>query len=131
MVWHSKYETGNEQIDNQHKEIFGLVDKLVEASSASPDEIKDAIDFLVNYTATHFAYEEKLMDESAYPMAQTHKKQHSNFVATVGALEIRVLKETNMAFNMTDIKHIVVNWLVDHVLGSDKSLADHYRKWVK
>lgn len=130
MAWHPKYETGNTHIDNQHKEIFRLAYQVIDASYTSQGDIKAAIDFLTNYTATHFEHEEKLMDESAYPVAGIHKKQHSDFVAAVKELAKRVSCETNGAKNRTDIEDVAINWLVDHVLGSDKVMADHYRKWA-
>ena len=130
MAWQTKYETGNAQIDDQHKEIFKLVSQIVDTNYTSADKIKSAIDFLTNYAATHFEYEEKLMDESAYPMAHVHKKQHYDFVSAVEALVKRVSSESDDAKNRADIEIVALNWLADHVLGSDKVMADHYRKWA-
>ena len=70
------------------------------------------------------------MDESAYPMALIHKKQHSDFVAAVEGLARRVSGETSGEKNRADIEDVAINWLIDHVLGSDKVMADHYRKWA-
>ena len=130
MVWESKYETGNEQIDSEHKELFRLVENVVAKSYTDPGQIKSAVDFLTNYATTHFRNEEMLMEESAYPIAHIHRKQHSDFVVAVVALVKRVLNESDGAKNRADIEEVVINWLVDHVLGSDKIMADHYRKWA-
>ena len=130
MAWHTKFETGNTQIDNQHKEIFTLVGQIIDANYTCQGKIKAAIDFLTNYAVTHFEYEERLMDESVYPMAHIHKKQHSDFVASVAALAKRVSNENDDVKNRADIEEVAFNWLVDHVLGSDKVMASHYRKWA-
>ena len=131
MVWNKSYETGNEKVDNEHKEIFRLVQEVIDATldSDSVGKIEEAVDFLANYTLSHFKHEEGLMDESNYPAAPVHKKQHENFVTEVLALRERVLNESDSEKRSTDVKKVIINWLADHVLGSDKLMANHYRNW--
>ena len=125
MLWNETYETGNTQVDSEHQEIFKLVQNVLDASvSNEAAKIEETVDFLANYTVNHFKNEERLMEESNYPDMPIHKKQHDNFVATV--LELRAnLKDTKSQ----DIERIVINWLTDHVLGSDKLMANHYRNF--
>lgn len=132
MVWHKKYETGNEQVDNEHKEIFMLVQKVIDAAFDDNDsKIEETLDFLANYTVSHFRHEEAIMDESSYPEAPLHKKQHSDFVNEVVALSERVKNETDGRKNSLDISNVLVDWLINHVLGSDKIMASHYRQWAE
>ncbi|MCL2398382.1 MAG: hemerythrin family protein [Defluviitaleaceae bacterium] len=130
MIWHKNYETGNIQVDNEHKEIFKMVQSVMEATFDSEEsKIESTIDFLANYTVNHFKHEERLMEESNYPSMPVHKKQHDDFVIEVLDLRERVKSESSSDKNSLEIKKVIVNWLVDHVLGSDKIMADHYRKW--
>ena len=130
MIWNEKYETGNTQVDNEHKEIFKLAQNVIEASFDSEEvQIEVALGFLASYTITHFKNEERLMMESDYPDMAVHKKQHDDFIIEVTALIERVKKESDTSKNNSDAKKVIVNWLTDHVLGSDKVMADHYRKW--
>ena len=132
MVWHEKYETGNRVVDDEHKEIFRLVQRVIDAAFDNREEkIETTIDFLANYTVNHFKHEEELMDESDYPETDIHKKQHSDFVQQVVSLRERVKNETDSAKSNIDINNVIVNWLTDHVLGSDKLMASHYRNWSK
>ena len=128
MIWTATYETGNTQVDNEHKEIFTLVQKLLDSVN---DEalITSTMDFLANYAVNHFRNEEHLMTESSYPDMAVHKKQHDDFVQEVLALFDRVKNESDTEKKSMDIEKVIVNWLIDHVLGSDKVMADHYRKW--
>ncbi|MCL2189601.1 MAG: hemerythrin family protein [Defluviitaleaceae bacterium] len=130
MLWNTSYETGNTQVDEEHKEIFRLVETLIKAAGGE-DSVESTIDFLAGYTVNHFKHEEKLMKESAYSMMPIHKKQHEDFVAQVLALRERVLNETDPEKNNADIQKIIINWLTDHVLGSDKLMANHYRAWAE
>ena len=132
MLWHEKYETGNEQVDTEHKEIFMLVQKVIDAAFDDvSDKIGTTLDFLASYAVNHFANEEKIMDESSYPQAAIHKKQHSDFVQDFLALKERVSKETDNTKNSLEINKVIVDWLTEHVLGSDKIMANYYKTWVK
>ena len=130
MMWEAKYETGNTQVDNEHKEIFKLVQKLIEVKVENEAEnVTATIDFLANYTINHFNHEEELMKESSYPAIDIHKKQHGDFLSQVVALRARVIEEADIEVSIIDIKKVIINWLIDHVLGSDKIMANHYRNW--
>jgi hemerythrin-like metal-binding protein len=130
MEWSREYETGNAQVDTEHKQIFVLVQNVMDAAMGTGDaDVKSTIDFLAGYTVDHFAHEERLMEESGYPKYAVHKKKHDDFVQEVLALRERVLNETDNEANLLDITTVVVSWLTDHVLGSDMTMAHHYRDW--
>ena len=131
MLWNEKYETGNEQVDTEHKEIFALIQKVIDSTTSGEESaFEDTFDFLAGYTVNHFKHEERLMEESSYPHMAVHKKQHDDFVVEVLALRERVLKEADQEKNGAELKKTVVNWVTDHVLGSDKVMASHYRSWL-
>jgi len=128
MKWHESYETGNAMVDKDHKELFGLVNDLINTSFSNQSaKAVDAIDFLSGYVLRHFANEERLMDESDYPDSAVHKKQHSDFVAVVTDYRTR-LESGKSDDIMLEVNKAVVEWLSGHVLGSDKALAVHYRE---
>ena len=131
MVWSSKYMTGNAIVDNDHKQIFALVkDVLDQKFDTREKKIDSVIDFLARYTAKHFDNEEKLMDECNYVKSAEHKKQHTDFLAEVGRLQAKIAKEGTKDIDISIVVNdTVVTWLVQHVLGSDKLLADFYRDW--
>ena len=142
-LWNSAYETGNELVDNDHKEIFELVEQVLTSSFKSrKDKVKTAIEFLANYVVRHFANEEQLMDESGYPRTDEHKKEHSDFLEVATQLYEKFLNnefslgeyenedDDDLHFSL-EINKTVVGWLTKHVMGSDRSLADHYRKWTE
>ena len=130
MEWNKRYETGNEVVDSEHKEIFRLVKEVLNDVFASNQEsISTSMDFLTGYVLRHFGHEESLMDESAYPEARRHKSQHQLFAQRVTNLIEKIKKENDDMQMSVEINETIVNWLVEHVLGSDKMLADYYKKW--
>jgi len=130
MLWRSTYETGNEVVDNDHKEIFDMVDRILEGDFTDrPDKIKTSVDFLTTYVGKHFANEENLMNESNYPKTDVHRKQHGDFVKTVGKLMEKIEGNLESIDLSLEINQTIVDWLAEHVMGSDKDLADHYKIW--
>ena len=85
LHWSSDLDTGIEVIDKQHRRI---VDYLNELNSAN--EIGDSkatghvLQELVDYTLTHFAFEEELQERAAYPFLKAHKRVHEIFTKRVG-----------------------------------------------
>ena len=130
MLWNSNYEVGNAQVDSEHKEIFGMVDKLLaDDFSGRPDKIKTTVDFLAGYVVRHFDHEESLMSESEYPDTGAHMKQHRDFIATVGDLVARIEGNLDSIDLSLEVNKVIVDWLAEHVMGSDKVMINYYRKW--
>jgi len=132
MVWSAEYETGNDLVDKDHKQIFELVKNVLDGAYLNRKEKVDmAIGFLAEYTLRHFANEERLMKESSYPGMDEHKRQHSDFAESVILLQKKVKDEGDSMDLSIEINRAVVDWLVKHVLGSDKRFTTHYKNWLK
>ena len=130
MLWNSNYEIGNAVVDGEHKEIFGMVDKLLaDDFTGRPDKIKSIIDFLAGYVVRHFDHEEQLMDESDYPDKDNHVMQHRAFMRAVEAFVKKIEGNLDSIDLSLEVNKIIVEWLANHVMGSDKALVDHYRVW--
>ena len=73
--------TGNEMIDNQHKELIGKIAALEEACETNRDKATAVklLNYLADYTDFHFQAEEKLQEEMSYPGFAEHKTQHEEF----------------------------------------------------
>ena len=130
MLWSTKYLTGNKEIDNDHKEIFAMVKDIIDQNFIDRGEkITKVMEFLAQYTIRHFAREEALMKESNYPDIEEHKQQHAEFVKAIGAL-IEKIKTQGDTINISiEVNDTAVGWLVSHVLGSDKKMAEYYKEW--
>ncbi|MCL2224284.1 MAG: bacteriohemerythrin [Defluviitaleaceae bacterium] len=139
-LWSAKFATGNTVVDNDHMEIFKLVEDVMESSIKDGKEKNEtAINFLAQYVVGHFKREENLMAESDYPNTAAHTKEHNDFMEVAKQLK-EDFDDGGYAFGELEmhpdtmhlskvINDTVVGWLTTHVMGSDKDLADHYRKW--
>ena len=131
MLWSKSFETGNELVDEQHKEIFRLVQQVLDATAFEnrKQQIETALDFLSGYAVRHFSSEEALMHDCNYPKFEEHKSQHDNFVKEVVAFMERVKIEGGTISVSETINNFVVVWLKDHIMASDKAMADYYKSW--
>ena len=130
MLWNENYLVGNEIVDKDHKEIFGMVDRLLEDDfEGRPDKIKTVVGFLADYVGRHFKNEEKLMVESGYRRMAEHIKQHQDFVKTVEAFVAKIEGDLDNINLSMQVNEVIVDWLAEHVMISDKAMIDHYKKW--
>lgn len=123
--------TGNEMIDEQHKELIGKIDKLLVCCEEGGGKIQaiKMLDFLAEYTEYHFGEEEKLQEEVAYPGIEEHKKNHAEFKKAVEELHEMLSEEEGPsdAF-VAAVKKNVVDWLFNHIKNLDKALATFVQK---
>lgn len=120
ITWNSSYAIGVAEIDNQHKKIVDLINKLHDAISAGSQDatIKSVYNELVSYTFTHFTYEESLMRKANYNDLADHLDVHKSIIARVKGLQSKYVSGDVSALNET--LEFLKNWLFKHIAGTDK-----------
>ena len=130
FIWDDSYLLGNDQVDAQHRQLFDLVNSLVQscADGSNTEKVKKTLDFLVNYTVQHFDDEEALQIQCNYPDYEKHKQLHEDFKPVVAKL-IQRFEECGSSEKLCiDIKTIVVKWLAHHILTEDKKISEFIGK---
>lgn len=128
VQWDPALALGHAEIDSQHKELFRRFGALVEAmEGGDPRDVGLLFDFLGEYVVKHFAAEEQVMADTAYPGATVHVAAHARFVREYG--ELRSLFETAGATHGVVVKTRtwIEDWLRAHIAGVDQALARHLR----
>ena len=66
LSWKDEYNTGNEEIDNEHKKLIGIINQLITMAYHDTGLAAETatLDELVTFTASHIEHEEKLMQEN-------------------------------------------------------------------
>ncbi|PKQ16472.1 MAG: hypothetical protein CVT67_04895 [Actinobacteria bacterium HGW-Actinobacteria-7] len=126
--WDPSLETGNEQIDEQHKGIFELARKLHEAcETCTPegDEIADAVYGLSDYVVQHFADEEALMEAARYPELSVHRGMHDALTGEVLHITTRYFNEENV--EPQSLATFLAGWLRTHIRQEDRRFVDFSR----
>ncbi|MFV9614897.1 MAG: bacteriohemerythrin [Gammaproteobacteria bacterium] len=125
LVWNDKYCVGIDSIDQQHKKLVNLINHLQTAIDYSTGEEfeRDALDELVDYTKTHFSYEEGLMRDNDYPDFEAHKAQHEKMFKKVGEVLAEYEKDQETA--MSNAVEYLKDWLINHINGTDKQYSSY------
>lgn len=129
IQWDSKYELGISSIDNQHKELVRLISKMSDlvTNAAEGDDVYDEmvgiIHELTDYTVYHFKFEEDLFQKIDYADQEAHSKEHSNFVAYVGGLDLTAVDEDQVTHGKK-ILNFLITWLFKHISGTDYLYRD-------
>ena len=128
--WNDSLLIGVDLIDNQHRELVGRMDKLMQASrmGKGSTEIEETLRFVVSYVKEHFKDEEDMQAKYAYPDIVEHKKLHAGFVkSTVGLLQ--EYQKTGSSTEFTGkVNKTLVEWLFRHIRSEDKKLAIYIHK---
>src|SRR6185369_4035031 len=76
--WKDEYSVHIHSIDAQHQNLFRMAGELHSAMLAGQAKsvMGKVLDRLVQYTAMHFAHEERLMRQRNYPGFESHKVEH-------------------------------------------------------
>src|SRR5680860_681196 len=122
--WNRNFETGIEKIDEQHKVLVEILNRLAWhfASSNSELECGHILDELLSYAAYHFKAEEEIWKTALgeQEMVQNHHDGHQLFF-----VQIQMYRSSNEPEEkvMGDLFNYLARWLAFHILESDRRMA--------
>jgi len=123
--WNHHLETGNKKIDEQHKMLVALLNRLAHRLISDNEiELKMAFSELADYANQHFIDEEKIFEEYLLDtsLLNSHKKVHSSFFASVAKLQEEA-KDEPFSTAVEKIVFFLLKWLINHIIHSDKHLV--------
>lgn len=121
LKWTPELSVGIDVIDDQHKRIVHYINELHQAGLTQDREaVGRVLDQLVDYTLSHFSFEEAMMEEARYAFLPVHKKVHDLFGRRVDDYRQRFAQGEDVA---TAVKETLVKWLVEHIKRDDVDYA--------
>ena len=119
--WDPSLDVGIEAIDIQHRRIVDNINRLHMAQIMSDrDKVREVLVDLIDYTKTHFTFEEELMAKSGYPQLDSHKELHKAFI-------VRIKKRAKDHIDGQDVTRDLASdlkaWLLNHIKKDDKEYA--------
>jgi hemerythrin len=85
------------------------------------EEVISVLNQLVDYTLSHFAFEESLQEEANYPFANAHKKVHDLFALRVGEYQTRFSNGEDITKALSST---LVTWLFNHIKRDDADYVE-------
>ena len=119
MTWNENYATGVTSIDTQHRKLIDMLNELQEAMLAGKgnDTVGRILGGLVQYTASHFAHEERMFATYGYADAAAHKAEHDKLAKQV--IDFQTQFKAGKTRLTIDILKFLRDWLNGHILGTD------------
>lgn len=122
--WNENFETGIFLIDEQHKQLINILNKLAEHLAYRSNEVilNKVFNELAEYADYHFKTEEKIWKNSLKGdgLLEKHEHTHQSFIA-----EVIALKEENKPLDdvIQNVVSFLSKWLAYHILESDKRMS--------
>lgn len=124
--WQDRFDIGVKAMNDDHKELLALMDKLEDLARAGADSaaIRTAMSNLATCTTRHFADEEKYMDDIQFPQLAVHKQIHARLLAKLSDLQKSYVQTGALPSDLFDFLNM---WLASHICGIDIKYGEHSR----
>ncbi len=88
LHWKPEWECGISSVDQQHRKLVDMANKLIEATKndANSEKIAGQLDSLIRHVVHHFEHEEKMLELIGFPEAVRHAGIHRELVEKAGKL---------------------------------------------
>ncbi len=120
---------GVEQIDNEHRHLFELINngaKLAKNGYSGDQyaEIKELLEELDDYAEQHFTHEEEYMEKIRDPELILQRSQHVMFrdkIREMNFTDINDFDKQNQV--LKELMEYLARWLYHHIIGSDAMIG--------
>lgn len=135
LIWKDEYNIGVDIIDQEHKRLFKIINKLFRFSdekNKSQWACQEGIKFFKDHAVKHFTEEEEYMASIHYERLNVHMHIHSEFrERTLPALEEELEQTDYCADSVEHFLGVCAGWLVGHTLMEDRAITGKGRsRWV-
>jgi|GEM_PF-665605 len=116
-VWQPAFESGDRELDTQHRELLLVGRELIDMSIANVGyaEIIKVVEHLVELVKQHFTYEEQLLSRLRYKESRQHGKIHQKLLGKIDFLvsSLRRQQLKSPAFYLFLTKELVYSHVVE------------------
>lgn len=118
--WNDNLSVNIKEVDSEHKKLIGMINELHSAMGAGKgkDALGKVLAGLVEYTKTHFSYEENLMQKHNYPGYVSHRGLHDALVKKV--LDLQSNFQAGKSLVTVEVMNFLKDWLTNHIQNTDR-----------
>ncbi len=119
LTWQSDWNSGNYQIDLQHRELVELSNQLLKMVDAGDtfDAVTTQLDRTIDHLVHHFNYEEQILSHCQYPDLEKFTKIHKNLIGKAFSLKDAFVRgEISL---VEYFSFLVVDVINGHLLAED------------
>jgi hemerythrin-like metal-binding protein len=126
ITWSDMFSVKIDYIDEQHKQLFGIINRFHDGVKRedSRAEVLKVFNELIQYTQTHFADEEDIMEQIGVTpvFLNEHKEMHDGLMEDVFRVHTEFTSEKLSSIH--DVEVFLNNWMISHVLHIDKQYEE-------
>lgn len=126
FAWKDEYSVGIEEIDQQHRQLVGILDELYTAmlKARGAEQVEATLERLFAYTREHFATEERLFRKHCYPEEREHAAEHAALIARL----TKFRKEHQRGKPVgVELMLSIKEWFVEHLQTTDHRYVGFFR----
>jgi len=120
IQWNDSFSVKVAAMDKEHRKLVDMINALNDAmeKGKGKDIVAKIIDGLLAYAKTHFADEEKLMAQYAFPELASQADMHAKFAEKV--IEYKKQHDGGNILLSLSVVKFMSNWLRSHIQVEDK-----------
>lgn len=127
IKWDENFSVGIYEIDEQHKELFNLINNIINIIKEEDYTFSNllfVVNNLDNYIAEHLRHEEMLMEKCSFPYKEKHIIEHNFVRHKVHEINIFLVENFEEKFFLDTLNWLVA-WLRKHIITTDKILEPY------
>jgi len=123
IPWETKFELGISEIDEQHKKMLSIINKLDDMfegiKNDSQVEVDKVIKEMAEYAIYHFATEEKYFNLFDYEKKAEHIKIHDQYRTKIEEWQEKYneSRDNKIFFEISNFLH---DWWIWHINNTDR-----------
>ena len=133
LTWNEKLRTGVAELDNDHRQLIGLVNDLQSAGNAlaqtgtlNKKPIAELLQRLHDHSAAHHEREELLLFQFGHPCLESHRQEHIQLIQKLVRLRAR-FDACTVLEDAIEIIQEVSDWMIGHFCVTDHKYSEHFR----
>jgi diguanylate cyclase (GGDEF)-like protein/hemerythrin-like metal-binding protein len=121
IEWNEGLSLGVKAIDNDHKKLLDIINKLTLAinNDESYKYIESVFDDLEKYALEHFTREEQLLKKCNCKDVEDHIKQHESFTKKIPQIREKLTQANKDNSSAQEISSFLIDWLFNHIIEED------------
>jgi hemerythrin len=133
LKWDPDMETGNSDIDNDHRYVFCLISTIEAATKCHvhPNVLAKLAELVILYTSVHFSREQQLQRKVGFEESEEHKELHKNFVERIQSMKTTLSQidqgDESYKICINKFNELVRDWWNHHITEEDMKMKDYFK----
>jgi len=124
LLWLPQLQVNIDEIDQQHRQLFEFANTFYNKLYKGQNEtgLQESLTNLIQFSATHFKYEEDLRESNNDPKKEWHTREHTDFINQMNRINT-TLQAGELRISVELIEYLR-SAIINHIFTTDKDMAN-------